>query len=217
MRHIALFALFVLLAVSVCVSQTEAPGQSSAAPEASNSATIHGVIPLTLTKALDSKKLKEGDEVFAKTAATLRTHSGIEIPAGSKVIGHVTQATARSKGGAQASLGIVFDKIELPGGKVMPIKGVLQAVGPNPEAFAPDTGSSMGGNNMNSGTGNTAPPGTGMGMQVPGQQGRGKMLNPHSTGVVGIKGLQLEGNSVLTSGGKEVKLDSGSQMLIKAE
>jgi hypothetical protein len=172
---------------------------------------------LTLTKALDSKQLKEGDEVFAKTAATLRTHSGIEIPAGSKVIGHVTQATARSKGSAQASLGIVFDKIELPGGKVMPIKGVLQAVGPNPQAFVPDTGSSMGGNNMNSGTGNTAPAGTGMGMQVPGQQGGGKMLNPHSTGVVGIKGLQLEGKSVLTSSGKEVKLESGSQMLIQAE
>lgn len=98
MRHTALFALFVLLAVSVCVAQNQVPTQSPAATEASNPATIHGVIPVTLSKSLDSKKLKQGDEVFAKTAATLRTHGGTDIPAGSKVIGHVTEATARSKG-----------------------------------------------------------------------------------------------------------------------
>ena len=44
----------------------------------------------------------------------------------------------------------------------------------------------------------------------------GKMLNPHSTGVVGIKNLQLD-NNVLTSTNKEVKLDQGSQLMIKAE
>jgi hypothetical protein len=42
------------------------------------------------------------------------------------------------------------------------------------------------------------------------------MLDPHATGVVGIKNLQLD-NSVLTSTGKEVKLDQGSQMVIKIE
>jgi hypothetical protein len=43
------------------------------------------------------------------------------------------------------------------------------------------------------------------------------MLGPHSTGVIGIKNLQLDNNSVLTSTGKEVKLDSGSQIMIKVE
>lgn len=114
-------------------------------------------------------------------------------------------------------MGIVFDKVELPGGKEMPIKGVLQAVGPSPEGFVPDTASMMGGNSMNSGNGSTAAAGTGIGLQAPGHQGGGKMLNPHSTGVVGIKGLELGSNSVLTSSGKQVKLESGSQMLIKAE
>ncbi len=45
----------------------------------------------------------------------------------------------------------------------------------------------------------------------------GTMLNAHSTGVVGIKNLELKDNSVLVTGNKEVKLDMGSQILIKAE
>jgi hypothetical protein len=35
------------------------------------------------------------------------------IPSGTKVIGHVTQAQARSKGDPQSSLAIVFDKFEV--------------------------------------------------------------------------------------------------------
>ncbi|MGA2905715.1 MAG: hypothetical protein ABSD98_17970, partial [Candidatus Korobacteraceae bacterium] len=163
-----------------------------------------------------SKKLKEGDEIPTKTLGTLRTSDGIVVPSGSTVVGHVTQATARSKGDPSASLGIVFDKIELPGGKGMPIKGVLQAVGPNPsETSGPDTGASLGANSLNTGTGATAAAGTGLGLQA-GQSQGGKILNPKSMGVIGIKNLQLD-NSVLTSTGKEVKLDSGSQMMIKVE
>jgi len=72
------------------------------------------------------------------------------------VVGHVTAAKARSKGDSEASLGIVFDKIELSGGKDMPIKGMVQAVGPNPSAGSgPDTGVA-GGNSLNAGNGSTA-------------------------------------------------------------
>jgi hypothetical protein len=175
---------------------------------------MHGVISVSLAKSIDSKKLKEGDEIATKTLGTLRTTDGVTIPSGSMVMGHVTQATARSKGDPTASLGIVFDKIEVPGGKDMPIRGMLQAVGPNPsESSGPETGAA-GGNNLHAGNGSTAAAGTGLGPQA--AQGGGKMLDPHATGVVGIKNLQLD-NSVLTSTGKEVKLDQGSQMVIKIE
>jgi hypothetical protein len=215
MNRIALYAVFLLAAASIALGQSTPAAQG---PEATTGATIHGVIPVTLVKPLDSKKLKEGDEVTGKTLVALHASSGVDIPLGSPVIGHVTQSKARSKGDSEASLGIAFDKIQLPGGKDMPIKGVLQAVGPNPSAGSgPDTGSGpMGANSLNSGNGSTAPMATGMGPQAAQQPGGGKMLNPHSTGVVGIKNLQLE-NSVLSSSGKEVKLDSGSQMMVKIE
>jgi hypothetical protein len=36
-------------------------------------------------------------------------------------------------------------------------------------------------------------------------------------GVLGIRNLQMDKDSVLTSSNKEVKLDSGTQMMIRAE
>jgi len=211
-NRVVLFIAFALVAVAMCVGQNTA-----AAPSADNAASNRpqGIIPVTLTKSLDSKKLKEGDEVTAKTVAAMHSPVGGDLPAGSKVVGHVTQSKARSKGDSEASLGIVFDKIEMPGGKTMDIKGVVQAVGPAPDT-GPDTGSTMGGASLNAGNGSTAPAGSGLGMQ-PGRQAA-KMLDPHASGVVGIKNMQLDSNnSVLTSTGKEVKLDSGAQMLIKME
>src|SRR5271170_6257236 len=192
MNRLVMVLTFSLLAIAVCV------GQSAAATQPDSGASgksIHGVISVSLAKSIDSKKLKEGDEIPTKTLGTLRTSDGVTIPNGSMVIGHVTQATARSKGDPTAALGIAFDKIQVPGGKDMMIKGTLQAVGPNPNESGPETGAA-GGNSLHAGNGSTAAAGTGLGLQ-PGQGG-GKMIDPHATGVVGIKNLQLE-NSVLTS------------------
>ncbi|MGD0932707.1 MAG: hypothetical protein ABR902_18835 [Candidatus Korobacteraceae bacterium] len=210
MKRLFMVLTFSLLAIAAGL------GQSAPATQPDSGASgksVHGVISVSLAKSIDSKKLKEGDEIPTKTLGTLRTSDGVTIPNGSMVIGHVTQATARSKGDPTAALGIAFDKIQVPGGKDMMIKGTLQAVGPNPNESGPETGAA-GGNSLHAGNGSTAAAGTGLGLQ-PGQGG-GKMIDPHATGVVGIKNLQLE-NSVLTSTGKEVKLDSGSQMVIKIE
>ena len=211
MNRLAMVLTFSLLAIAVCV------GQSAAATQPDGGASgksLRGAISVSLAKSIDSKKLKEGDEIPTKTLGTLRTSDGVTIPSGSMVVGHVTQATARSKGDPTASLGIAFDKIQVPGGKDMMIKGTLQAVGPNPNGNSgPQTGAA-GGNNLNPGNGSTSA-GPNLGMQ-PGQAGGGKMIDPHATGVIGIKNLQLD-NSVLTTTGKEVKLDSGSQMVIKIE
>ncbi len=223
MNRPVMIAAFLALAMTVCLGQGTPAPQSSAASssaEAADAGAVHGVIPVALAKSIDSKKLKEGDEIDAKTVATMRSGSGVTIPAGSKVVGHVTQAKARSKGDPESSLGIAFDKIEAPG-KDLPIKGVMQAVGPNPDASSgPDTGAAGGGTMAAHGgdSSTMASPVSGPGAPIgykPGQGG-GKMLSPQSTGVVGIKNLQLD-NSVLTSSGKEVKLEQGSQIMVKAE
>ena len=210
-------AVSVLVLLFTCALATQVRSQAQSDSSSGDTNNLHGIIPVTLAKALNSKNLKEGDEVMAKTAVTMKFPSGLEVPKGADVVGHVTQAKARSKGDSDSSLGIVFDKIDLGGGKSLAMKGAVQAVGPNPSAGSgPDSSASIGGNNLNAGDGKTsASPGSGMGPQ-PGQQAPG-MLNPHSTGVVGIKNLQLSGDSVLTSSGKEVKLDSGSQMMIHAQ
>ena len=176
--------------------------------------TIQGVFPCALEKSLDSKKAKDGDPVVCQTSKGMRDQSGRLIPSGTKIMGHVTQAQARSKGDSQSSLAMVFDKIELSKGNDIPIKGTLQAVGP---AFSggPDTGPAY-------------PPGMRGGSAVATQQATlGKEGGTHaaaagplsgdSKGAVGVKGLEMDDNSVLTSPGKEVKLDGGMQMVVRAE
>jgi hypothetical protein len=225
MNRPAMAAAFLLLAITVCLGQDTPAPQASAPPaagaEAGEPSAVRGTIPVSLAKSVDSKKLKEGDEIDAKTVAALRTSTGVMIPAGSKVVGHVTVSKARSKGDSDSSLGIMFDKIQVPG-KDLPIKGVMQAVGPNPEASSgPDTGAAGGGTMAAHGgdPSTMASPVSGAGAPLGsklGQGGGGKMLSGQSTGVVGIKNMQLD-NSVLTSTGKEVKLDQGSQIMVKAE
>lgn len=225
MKRVPFYAV-VLMAASFCAAQGAPAAQSAPTTGASSgeASAIRGTFAASLGKSIDSKKLKEGDEVPAKTVSTMRTGDGIMIPGGSKIIGHVTQAKARSKGDSESSLGITFDKIEVSGGKQIPINGTLQAVGPNPsESSGPNTGAA-GGNNMNAGGQGgygemSGPASTTDSMrleQQAGQKGGGKILTPKSTGVVGIKNLQLD-NSVLTSTGKEVKLDMGSQLMIKSQ
>ncbi len=206
--------LFVLPALVFAQQQSAPP---TPAPQ-------NSVIPVVLTKSLDAKKLKTGDEVSAKTSVALEG-DGMTIPNGSKVIGHVTQAQARSKGDPQSSLGIVFDKVELPGGKEWPIQGQIQAVAASPTP-QPTVGPPLGGGTIAKqgpgDLGNTVPgPTSSLGNIQPYNPGsanhQGPQLSPSAHGVVGIRHLELDKDSVLLTTDKDLKLESGTQLLIRSE
>ena len=165
-------------------------------------------IPAFLDSALDSKKRTAGDEVHANAAAPIELSNGIVIPRGAKIVGHVIASKARSKGDSESSLTIVFEKVTLADGKVLNIKGYFQAVAPNPEAGESGGGVDYG-NSINR-TLQHAGPGETSHNAVP-------VLNAQSVGVEGIKDLALDGQGVLTSPGKTVKLEHGSQMILRAE
>ncbi|HUK43381.1 MAG TPA: hypothetical protein VLW48_02950 [Candidatus Bathyarchaeia archaeon] len=181
--------------------------------QTSSASSMHGVFPVTLVKALDSKKLKEGDPVLGQLAGTVRLPSGVLVSSGTKVVGHVTQAQARSKGDPRSSLAMVFDKIEMSG-KEVPIKGALAAIAPSLGDSGPANYAI--GTSGNSGAGGAAPP-----MQTAKDLQAGSnvhpLLNSQSKGVLGFHDLQMGDDSVLTTKGKEVKLDSGTQMMIRVE
>jgi len=159
----------------------------------------------TLAASLDSKKKKSGEEVVVKTIGDVHLSDGTVIPRGAKVIGHVTEAKARSGGDSESSLGIAFDKVELKDGKTLTIAGVIRAVGPPNE--------SQGGGGVDYGSLNQVAQHAQSGTNWGATQG----LNGESVGVQGIKGLELSSDGVLKSGDKTVKLDSGSQIILKAQ
>jgi len=124
--------------------------------------------------------------------------------------------------------------VELTGGKELPIQGQIQAVAPSP-VLAPTTGPAGGGTIASPGAnsqGNTIPgptstlgslpqPGSGLpnnpnnNPNNQGQADQGPLLNANSHGVIGIRHLDLGKDSVLTTTNKDLKLDSGTQLLIR--
>ena len=113
--------------------ETAAPPPTQTAPSPSSNLTSRiapgVVIPTQLAKTVDAKKAKTGDEVIARVTQDLHNNSGaIVVPKNSKIIGHVTQAQARTKDQKESQLAIVFDKAQLTTGETVELHMSLQAL-----------------------------------------------------------------------------------------
>ena len=203
------------------------------------------LLRLELDKSVDAKKAKVGDPVVTKMMDELLAGDQVIAPRGSKVLGHVAEVTAH-QGDTPATLGIAFDKI-LVNNQEVPLKGAIQAIGnPETNNFGqnPSMGG-MGPGGMNPGGnipssagsmgGRTSP---GMGIPSGAPQNPGMPGNPSSNpssepqtingqlttssqGVIGMSGISLAagsaGDSVLTSPKHNVKLDSGTQIILRTQ
>jgi hypothetical protein len=115
---------------STDVSQnTTASGKRADAQASSSSRLQSGsTVQAELTKPVDARKDKSGDEVTAKTTQDVKSDGKIVLPKGSKIVGKVTQAQARTKGQAESQLGIVFDHAILKDGTQVPVSFAIQAI-----------------------------------------------------------------------------------------
>src|SRR5713101_746607 len=116
-------------------TQAQASGNASASTSASaqngqaNSSLATGsAFNAALSSPIDSRKCKPGDPVNAHSTEAAKSEGKTVIPKGSKLVGHVTQASARAKGESESSLGIVFDKAILKNGQEIPLNVAIQAI-----------------------------------------------------------------------------------------
>jgi hypothetical protein len=107
-----------------------ASSSASAAPATAQMSPVNG----ELVNKLDSKTAKSGDSVVVQTKRGIKTPDGTEIPKGSKVVGHVI-AVRPSQSGQNSQMALVFDRVELKGGKAMPVHSQIQSISP-PEGAA---------------------------------------------------------------------------------
>lgn len=220
------------------------PSGSPAQPVAGTRIAPGSVIPVQLTKTIDAKKAKPGDPVIAKVTMDLKTNSGeVIVPKDAKVTGHVTEAQARTKEQKESHMSIAFDHATLKSGDVnlpMSIQAVIappstdannSGSGGGAEPSAPATGgstasSSMGGGRSSSaGAGQTQPstaPSAGATASDTPQQGSARpQITGNTQGVIGISNLKLEAGqnatqgSMLTSDKNNVKVESGTMLLLK--
>jgi trimeric autotransporter adhesin len=116
-------------------TQAQTSGNASASSSASaqngqaNASLASGsAFNAALSSPIDSKKCKPGDAVNAHTTEAAKSDGKTVIPKGAKLVGHVTQASARSKGESESALGIVFDKAILKNGQEIPLNVAIQAI-----------------------------------------------------------------------------------------
>jgi hypothetical protein len=246
---------------SAAASGNSAAGVNGASGALSSGTTLQA----ELTKPVDAKKAKSGDEVTAKLTQDAKADGKVVMHKGTKLVGHVTEAQAKGKENAESKLGVVFDKAVLKGGQEMSFNGVIQALAPPVQGalsasgdegaslgsgMGSGGGSSMGGGRSGGGlapiggvagaanstlgsttsaAGNTAGSVTnsatgavnGSINQTAGAAANGT-FNSATRGVVGMQGLALNtaaaGNaqgSVISSASRNVKLDSGTQMILQ--
>jgi len=114
-------------------SATAQAGHTSAsADQATN-------VSAQLTKSINSKHAKVGDEVLAKTTQEARLADGTQLPKGSRLVGHVTQVEARSHAEHDGQLAFSFDHAILRDGREVPIHAVMESVAaPRPVSASDD-------------------------------------------------------------------------------
>ena len=110
-----------------------------------------------LTKSIDAKKAKQGDEVTAKLTQDVKANGKLVLHKGSKLVGHVTEAQAKTKDSGESKLGIAFDKAVLKGGEEMAFTGTIQALAAPVQGTLSASGDETGnlGSGMGSGSGSS--------------------------------------------------------------
>src|SRR6267143_6380262 len=141
-------------AATLAVTSILAAGLAAQAPTPSENtgseASLAGgtVLNATLNSSVDSKKAKPGEQITAHTTEAVKSTDGrMILPKGTKLIGHVTQASARGNGQEQAVLAIQFDKAVLKDKQEMPLNVTIQAIAAPPQQASSSAfgGSSAGG------------------------------------------------------------------------
>ena len=260
----ALFALAAWAQTDSQAAGTEQQQHSGTAPQAStpvspapgpnaNLATTPfqsgSIIYAELAKSVDSKKVKVGDEVQARTTQAALSQGRVVIPKGAKIIGHVTQVSQRS-GDQKPQLAFNFDHALLKDGTQVPLSVSVQALGggtsavsgydpsaPNiggsrgpmsagmPGRSASEAGPSYGAPGGNTGGMGSTSAGAGAtpsteGVSTTDSGPAAVHLNAGSKGVVGLPGLTMSSSTpqgtIVTSDKKNVKLDSGIELVLRA-
>lgn len=222
---IGVFAGIVLFGVARAQNQAALPAQQTPASQAAQPGLPQiapgSVIPVQLSKTIDSKKVKPGDEVAAKVTEDMTSQNGqVIVPKDTQVIGHVTEAQARTKQQKESELAIAFDQAVMKNGTGLHLPMSIQAV----IAPAPPTSESQN-------AGQTASPPGGMGpgsmpseplpTDNPPEKNQRPPITGKTQGVVGFSNLNLAaaGNtkdgSVISSTKSNVKLESGTLLLLR--
>jgi len=125
-------------------AQTSPAGEYAAAQAGQASASLSQATAVSaeLSKKIDTKDAKAGDQVVAKTTSEGRLADGTRLPKGSKLVGHVTDVQAKSHDNRDSHLAFAFDRAVLKDGREVPVRATMQSLSA-PAAMAANSSDDM--------------------------------------------------------------------------
>lgn len=109
---------------SASVSTSASANAGPASANLSSGTTLNA----ELVTSLDAHKCHPGQRVVAKTTRDVKEDGHVVLRKGTRLIGHVTEAEAKTKDNAESSLGIVFDEADSRDGDSVPFHAAIQAL-----------------------------------------------------------------------------------------
>jgi hypothetical protein len=182
-----------------------------------------------LVKPIDAKKSKVGDEVIAKTTQDVTSGGKVLVPAGSTLVGHILGVRLQNTEQTATKVGIAFNRAILKNGKEVPVALSIQAIGFSQPAASEVPPTRAGAtlretSSTRAAMLNASAHHTGATLSTANHPNAAAnaTLSPNAQGVVGLQGLSLSSQtttfataSVISSQGKNVHLDSGTEMILR--
>ncbi|MEP6741794.1 MAG: hypothetical protein ABJB61_04790 [bacterium] len=137
MKRIILAASLSLisgLAVNAQTANTQARGEASNQTSSSTSARNTSInldsgtrLAGELQSTIDARHAKVGDQVVLKTTQAIKEQGRTVVSKGSRLIGHVTEVSQKSKSNGESRVGLLFDRLQ--GGSLnIPITATITSV-----------------------------------------------------------------------------------------
>ena len=140
---------------SASATTTSSTSASANAGPASAALASNTNVHAQLMGTVDASKCHPGQEITAKTTEDVKKNGHVALRKGTRLVGHVTEAQARTKENAESSIGIAFDEAVMKDGTHVPFHAGIQALAES-QASAENAmygggGGMMGGGGMASG------------------------------------------------------------------
>lgn len=108
-------------------AQSSTSASANAGPVSANLQNDTAVNADLLTT-IDARKAHPGQRVEARTTKDVKEGKRLIMRHGTRLIGHVTEAQARTKANAESAVGIVFDQAIVGKGETIPFHASIQAL-----------------------------------------------------------------------------------------
>jgi hypothetical protein len=233
-----LIAIASLLPITMPKSSSEKIVVDSLVAQTSDVTPAVSTVFAVLTKSIESKSATVGQELSLKTITDIVVKGELVVAKGSTLLGRVKEVVIKTKEAPQSVLAVIIEKAVANNGSEVPLQAIIAAVAApqnnsldsdptygmmhsNEPKMAGSAGSASrtGGLSASSKAGSNAAVAT---AELKGSMDHGLLLDADSQGAVGYEGLSISWQlttpppvTVFAIKGKNVKLDAGTQVLLR--